>query len=249
MTDPAAPAPAPTSAAGAQKSSVFDDLVEIITSPRQVFARRERGGFGSPFIILTLLFGIVLFLSRPAFEPVMRAQMEKAQAQVAAQNPNLTDDQRAKATQIGETIGTVTIIIGAPIAMLILGLFVWVIGKVFGSPLNVGQGMLIATFSYVPRFLAALVLLGLSFVTDMSKVTTMAQLSISPARFLDPASIGLPLLTVISRIDVFVLWGTAVIAIGYATIGKMSKGTAYGAASVLWILGTAVAVMGALRAG
>jgi hypothetical protein len=54
-------------------------------------------------------------------------------------------------------------------------------------------------------------------------------------------------MSLLSRLDVSVLWGTAVIAVGYATIGKMEKGKAWGAAIALWVLGAAPALLGALR--
>lgn len=241
MTEPA------VAAAPQQKSSVFDDLVEITFAPAQVFARRMTSGFGAAFFILWILMSGVLFASRPVFEPVMQAELAKAHEKMAQQNPNLTADQTAIADKVAGFVSVAIVVIGPPIGMLILGVFVWLVGRVFGGAVNAGQGMLIGTLAYVPRFLGSVAVLALSFVTDSSKVTNPAQLSLSPARFLDPATAGVAVLSLVSRLDVSVLWGTAVIAVGYATIGKMDKGKAWGAAITLWILGALPVLLQASR--
>lgn len=241
MTEPTAAA-APTS-----KSSVFDDLVETTFAPAQVFARRATSGFGAAFFILWILMSGVLFASRPLFEPVMQAQMEKSRAKMAAQNPNVTADQTKIAEKVGGFIALAIIFVGPPIGILFLGLFVWLVGRVFGGAINIGQGMLIATFAYVPRFLGSVAVLGLSFIGDASKATNPAQFSLGPARFMDPANAVA--ITLASRIDVSLFWCTALIAIGYATIGKMDKGKAWTAAIALWILSALPALLGAASAG
>jgi hypothetical protein len=241
MTDPTA------AAAPQQKSSIFDDLVEITFAPAQVFARRVTSGFGTAFFILWILMSGVLFASRPVFEPVMQAEMAKAREKMAQQNPNLTADQAAIGEKVAGFIGVAIVFVSPPILMLVLGLLVWIVARMFGGAVNAGQGMLIGTLAYVPRFLGSVAVLALSFVTDSSKVTSAAQLTLSPARFMDPATSGLTVLSLVSRLDVTVLWGTAVIAIGYATIGKMEKGKAWGAAIALWVLGAVPVLLSALR--
>jgi hypothetical protein len=106
--------------------------------------------------------------------------------------------------------------------------------------------MLIATYSFVPRFLGSVVVLGLCFVTDMSHATNIAQFTLSPARFMDASASAL-VITALSRLDITVLWATGLIAVAYATIGKASKGTAWTAAILLWVLGALPALLGALR--
>ena len=239
MTEPTA------AAAPKDKSSAFDDFVEMTFAPTQVFARRATSGFGTAFFILWILMSGVLFASRPLFEPVMQAQMEKARAKMAAQNPNVTADQTAIAEKIGGYIAVAIIFVGPPIGMLLLGLIVWIVARVFGGAVNIGQGMLIGTLAYVPRFLGSVVVLGLSFVMDSSKSTNPAQFSLGPARFMDPASAGATVFALASRVDASILWGTAIIAIGYATVGKMDKGKAWTAAIVLWVLGAVPALIGA----
>ena len=237
----------PTVAAAPQeKSSVFDDLVEITFAPAQVFARRMTSGFGAAFFIIWILMSGVLFASRPVFEPVMQAKMAKAHEKMMQQNPNLTANQTALADKISGYVAIAVVVLTPPILMLILGVLVWLVARVFGGAVNAGQGMLIGTLAYVPRFLGSVAVLALSFVMDSSKATDAAQLTLSPARFLDPATTGLTVLSLVSRLDVSVLWGTAVIAIGYATIGKMDKGKAWGAAITLWALGALPVLIGAL---
>jgi hypothetical protein len=229
----------------------MDDLVDVLAAPSTVFARREKAGFGGALVIVWIALSALFMIARPIMRPIMEAEMEKAQAKMAQANPNLTEEQRATAQtaaqKFGGVIATVGGIVGPPIAILILGLFVWLVGRIFGGQINAGQGVLIATYAYVPRIIGSILLVIQGFVLDVNKITSLAQVSIGPSRFFDPATTGAQLLMILTRFDVFVIWSTVLIAIAYHVMGKMSKGTAYGAAIVLWALGAVPTLLGALR--
>jgi hypothetical protein len=53
----------------------------------------------------------------------------------------------------------------------------------------------------------------------------------------------------LSRFSIGIIWATILIAIGLHVIGRIDKARAYSAAAVLWLLGTGLAVFGAIRNG
>ena len=190
----------------------------------------------------------ILLISRPMMQPIMDAQAEKAKAAMMAKNPQITEDQANLGLKIGSVAATVGTVVGTPILLLVLGVFVWLVGKLFGASVSAQQGVLIASLSFVPRMLGSLLALLLSFVMSTANLTNVAQLTLSPARFM-PSTASVTALTLAARFDLTLLWATAIIAIGYVVIGKVSKGKAYGAAILLWVLGGCLGMLGALRAG
>lgn len=243
---PTIPPPPPK----AEGPGVFEDLVDIFTSPSKVFARRAKGGGGAVFFVVVIALGAILYSGKSVMEPIMDAQMAKAQAQALQQNPNMTEDQIAGMRSMGRTIGTVSLILGVPIALLFLGLFIWLVGKPLGADLSYGSGLMIASFSYVPRIIGGVVadVQGL-LMSDVSKLTNISELSIGPARFFDPATANAVVLALMTRLDIFVLWTTVLIGIGYAAAGKAPREKAIAGAVILWVLGTLFPVWGAITGG
>jgi hypothetical protein len=237
----------------AEQSGVMDDLVEVSISPATVFARSAKRSVGAAFMIVWLALAALAIIARPVITPIMEEQMRQAQVQMAASNPNMTAEQmesaRAATEQVGGILGTIGGVVGPPIAILLLGLLIWVVGKVFGGQMTAGQGMLVATFAYVPRIFGAAALALQGFIIDVNTLTNFSQVSIGPARFFDATSTGATVLAVLLRFDVFVIWSTILIAVAYHVVGKMSKGAAYGAAFLLWVLGALPLLMGAMRSG
>jgi hypothetical protein len=69
------------------------------------------------------------------------------------------------------------------------------------------------------------------------------------ARFMDPDKASPVLIALGSRVDVFTIWITVLLAIGIHVLGKIPKQQAYIAAAITWAVGALPAVLGALRAG
>jgi ABC-type transport system involved in cytochrome c biogenesis permease component len=51
-----------------------------------------------------------------------------------------------------------------------------------------------------------------------------------------------------SRVDVFTIWITVLLAIGLAVVGRIPRQQAAIAAAIVWLLGALPAMLGALRA-
>ena len=149
MTAPAAPPP--------ERAALWEDFLEIFIKPADVFERRRASGFAIPLLVLTVLFAVLFFGLKGAFQPMMDAENARAIARVMAKNPQITEEMMAGNRAMGEKMAPLMVMIGVPIAVLFVGLFTWGAGKMVGAATTLGAATMIATYSYFPRLLELLV--------------------------------------------------------------------------------------------
>lgn len=232
----------------APKTSVWEDFIDILYAPADVFARRERDGSSwPPLLFVTIGIAIVMFAISGPMQPVMDAEWARQAAVMTAKNPQISAEQVASMrgwVQKTQQFGSILMI---PIAILVTGLVTWLVSRLFEAKLTVGKTVMIVAYAFIPRFIAT-VLNGVQLlVLDTSKMKGVMALTYSPARFFDPAVSSPANLAVLSRFDVFTLWSTVIIGIGVAVIGKVSRKSGYSTAAIVWVLATAMALLGGLR--
>jgi hypothetical protein len=218
--------------------SVLEDLVDILYQPAIVFERRrEFVAFGLAMVILAALTAVVYFATRSGFEPVLDAMAKQQLAEIMRQNPEI------KEAQLGATagmikMGTVATILAYPlIAPLLIGLLLWVAGKFLESKAAIGAAIMVATYSYVPRLIGFVISSLLAVLLPEDQVTSFFSISLSPARFLDPGTTSIAVLGALARLDLFLIWQTALCGIGISVLGGISRGRGLVVAVVVWALG------------
>ena len=246
MTDPATIPPPPPKVEG---PGVFDDLLEVLVSPAKVFARRAKGA-GAMFLVVAIALGALGYTAKPVLEPIMDAQMAKGMAAAQAANPQMTAEQMATGMAFQRKLYPVYFVAGPAMALFVLGLSVWVFGKIFGAAVTFGSSFGIAALAYVPRIIGGVITDVQAILTsDTSTITNPSQLSIGPARFLDPTTSSAVMLAALMRVDILVIWSTVLLAIAYMSAGKLSKPRAIAAAGTIWLVAGLFAVWGAVRSG
>jgi hypothetical protein len=123
------------------------------------------------------------------------------------------------------------------VTMAILGLFTWLLGKVVGSAASLHDGLVIAAWSYFPRILGAIAGGVQGLVMDPAKLNSQLSITLSPARFMDPATANPLLYQLAGRFDLFTIWVTILLAVGVAVLGKVSKGRAAIFGVLIWFVG------------
>lgn len=241
MTAPAAPAP--------QGASLWEDFLEIFVKPAAVFERRRKAGFGVPLLVLTVLFGLIFFGLRGAFQPIMEAENARAIAKVMAKNPQVTEEMMTGRTATGAKLAPIIVTIAVPVTVLLIGLSTWLGGKLAGAAVSMGAAMMIATYSYFPRVLELLVSGAQALLLPEEQLTGRAATSLGPARGLDPDTASSMLMAVLLRVDVFTLWVTLLVAVGLRVVGKVPMSKALVGAAVVWLLGALPTLFGAVMSG
>src|SRR5690349_12593945 len=208
-----------------EKASLLDDFMDIFYAPSSVFARRANSSFWVPLIIVAVLLGVIYLANRDLIDPIMEAEFARAMAK----NPstaNLTPEQLAGARKFTGMLTSVGAFIGPPIAMMILGLVLWIVGKFFDAKQTLNAAIVVATFAYVPRVIEGIVNRVQGLIVNTESLNSRYSLSLGLGRFFDPDKTSALLLGFIGRIDVFTIWVTVLLAIGLAVTGKISRGRA-----------------------
>jgi Yip1 domain len=221
------------------------DLLEIFYAPSAVFARRRNGQFGLPYLALVGLGVVLFFATRNLMQPIIDAEISRSMAQAAATG-NMTADQLAKAESMGKTIASVGLIAFFVIAPFVIGLFIWLIGKIAKVAAIGTVAIMVAVFSMYPRLVGNVVGAVLAAVLPESSATSAASVSLSPARFVDPTQHpGLALL--LGRFDVFILWGVVLTAIGVRVAARTTRGRAWATAIGAWAIASLPAIWAVIR--
>ena len=225
------------------------DLAEIFYAPSAVFARRTDGKFGMPYLALVILGIVIFFATKGLIQPAVDAEIARGMAAAAAKNPAMTPDQIAAGAAMGKTIASIGIVAVWAVAPFLIGLFIWIAGKV-AKVERVGTiAIMVATFSFFPRLLGSIVGAVFAAMVPDGGSMTLATISAGPARFVDATTAPL-LFAVAGRFDVFIIWGVVLIAIGVRVAGKATNQQAWTTAIGAWAIPTILAVGSAmLRAG
>ena len=85
------------------------------------------------------------------------------------------------------------------------------------------------------------------FVESRSSERRRRELTVGLGALLDPDKTSPVLLALLTRVDVFTIWQTVLLAIGLQVTGKVSKTNSYIAAALVWLIGALPTVLGALR--
>lgn len=246
MTTPEGVMPAP---AVVNDASVMDDIIEIFYAPSRVFARRrDNPKFWAAFFILSILFAIGVWVMMRNYADVLEAQMRRQMDARMAANPQFTPEMAEKGIKVGQVIAPIGGIIVGVISTLVLGLGVWIVGKMFDAKADLRHGMMIATLASFPKIIDLVIAAVLALTVGTSGVTNMMAATPSLAHFA-PAGVSPMVLGLLARFSIGIIWSTILIGIGLHVAGRITKGRAYSAAAVLWLVATAIAILGAMRQG
>lgn len=234
MTD-VTPPPAPPT------TPVWEDLVDILTSPTAVFERRKDDPtFAMPLLILTLLFAVLAFVSYDLTEPVRHADAVRQIETVLRNNPNVPAEQaeqmRAR-INTGGSIGRYLAGLIIPLSVIFIGLFTWIGAKAVGAKTNMAQSFMIATYAYTPKILAVVISVVLVLVLPENMLDGQFRLTLGPGMFLDPDTMRQSFILAVARLELTTLWVTALLAIGIRTTGLVTTGKAIAAGALIWVLG------------
>lgn len=234
---------------GTEKAGLWEDFVDIFYTPSTVFARRTEGKFGMPLLFLVLVGTVLFFLTKNAVQPIMDAEFTRQTAAAMRRNPNMTAEQMAQGRGFFETLSPVFFAIGITFSVFGAGLVLWLVGKLFDAKESVAAAIMIATYSEVPRLVQLLTNAAQGLVMSPESLNSMNAVGFNLARFMDPDATSPVLIALASRVDLFTIWITVLLAIGIHVLGKIPKQQAYIAAGITWLVGALPAVLGALRAG
>jgi hypothetical protein len=228
-------------------ASWWEDFIDILYTPSTVFARRAASGFGIPMLVVTLLIGAIFIANSNVLQPMMDAEFTRGAAAAIKKNPQITMEQMDTFRGYTEKFSKVLVFVMMPVTMFLVGLALWLVGKLVDAKQTVGAAIMVASFAFVPRVLESVLNGVQGLLMDPASLNGRYRLTLGVGRFLDPDTTSPLMLALVGRIDLITIWVTVLLAIGLAVTGKIPRGKAAIAAVIVWILGALPGVLGALR--
>jgi hypothetical protein len=221
----------------AGKASVFEDFIDIFTSPAEVFQRRMGAGIWIPLLVIVAVTTALFFALRGPMQPAFDAEFARGAARAMAKNPQITAEMMEKQRSMIEKFSFLFVVIGIPISVALTGLVLWLVGKIFNSTMTVGDGMMVATYAFLPRVISSVATGVIALMTDPSNMKGMYSATVSAGHFLDPDTASHMAVAFAGRVDLFIIWQTILLAIGLSVAGKIPRSQAYIAAALVWVIG------------
>lgn len=243
LDSPTASVPPPPPAAA------WEDYLDIFYAPKRVYARRTNGKFLVPLLFLTVLMVAFYFSNQSLLAPITDAEWDRQAAAMMKQNPNMTAEQMATGREFTEKFGVLFVAFGVPIIICLIGLSLWLVGKLVESTQTLRSAFVVATFAYFPRIIEQIVSGAQGLLLDPTTFNSRYSVSLGLGRFFDPDTASPVLLAILGRVDVFTIWVTVLLGIGLMVTGRIPGTRAAVAAAIVWVLGAVPVLLGALRQG
>lgn len=224
------PTATPPSSPAAPRASFAEDFIDIFYAPSQVFARRRAASPWPVILVVTGLVAVAAYIYFTLLGPVLERDMARTIS-------SLPEEQRGAAAAFGRWSTLFAVVFGVPLISIVLGLVVWLLGKLFDAEQPFRAAVLVVAFSWMPRVLESILGALQAFVMDVNAIPSLAAASFSPARFMDAAT-NPAIAQALMRFSPFVIWSYVIIAIGVAVTGRITRGKAAIVAIIAWVVGT-----------
>jgi hypothetical protein len=222
-------------------------MIDIFYAPSAVFARRGDGRFILALVVLVLVFTFLAISAQSALAPLYEAEFMRGMAKAMETNPELTMEQLGGFRAFGKIMAIVMSALFVPLTALLVGGLMRLMGALFDAALTFKLAMMITVYAQFPRALQQLLNLVQGFLLPPESMTSRFAIGFSPARFMDVDATSPIVMALAERLDLFTLWTTVLLAIGFRVVGKVPGGRAYLAAALVWVLGAIPMVLSALN--
>lgn len=227
------------------QSSFWEDVIDIFYQPADVFRRRATRSVWPPMLFVAISIGIIVFATFNTLEPIFAAEFQRNAAKAVAKNPQITQEILDKQLTVAESVARYAAGVGVLVTMFLVGVLVWLVGKLVGSKQTFQAALVVAAWSYMPRVIGAVIGGVQGLLMDPAKLTSVLSTSLSPARFMDPDATNPLLYQFLGRLDLITIWVTVLLAIGVYVTGKVTKQRAVVFGILIWFVGS----LQALRQG
>src|SRR5690606_22175294 len=202
----------------AAPASLLEELLGSFYAPRQELERRRTAGYGLLLLTLTLQVTALFIASLSPRGDAYAAEFSRGMQNAGPAGQEMSPEQMEQAQRMGSIFGTLAVLIFFPLGVVISGVVLWGLGKLFGFAAGVSAAILVVTYAQFPRLLQSVVALLQGLLLNPE---SLAATSLGPARFVDPESASAALLANLMRLDLFYIWSTALIALGARVIGRV----------------------------
>ncbi|MEK7722884.1 MAG: YIP1 family protein [Acidobacteriota bacterium] len=236
---------------------LIQTLTDIFFSPSEVFEDLRKKPF--PRLIYPLLLSAVLIAGFTfALNQKLGAERIVKEQLNSKWMANLPDEAKKKMAEDAKNTSTLRTVMTSSIGgiafliiFLIIGLVYWGGGLAFGGSGNYWHALAVVGYSTFPALLismvASLIILYFKAPEDISFMDSQGGLlKLNPSLLIDASNVVKALF---SRFDLLVIWGLIWGKIGVEKVFKISSGSAWLFSIIIWLIGTALVLVGGVFAG
>jgi hypothetical protein len=211
----------------AERTSRWEDYIDVFVSPAELYRRRAQDRVGPPLVTLLLLGVFFYFVMLPANRIIMQASI--------VANP--------EAAQALERMGTLLQILGSifvPVTYLFViasaAAVLLIVGRVLEIPTEFSRTMLVATYAAFTYLLAQVAGGVAVLLHGDTALDLIRHVSFGPLRFVGHPEMNPVISAVLRRFELFTLWQTVLWGVGLAVIYRVSRIQAAATAGITWLL-------------
>ncbi|MDE3052721.1 MAG: YIP1 family protein [Gemmatimonadota bacterium] len=230
-----------------EKASVWEDFLDIFYAPSKVFARRANGNFWIPLLLVTVLIAMLAYANRNIMRPMFDAEFARSTAAAMKANPSLTAAQMERGKAFAFDIAQYGSVVIVPLLVLFVGFVTWIGARFVDAKLSWNAALVVVAYSMVPRVVQQIFVSIEGLFVDPTSLTSRFSMGIGPGRFVDASTVNPFVGALCDRLDLFLLWGLVLIAIGVATIGRLPKAKAWAFGIGLWVVTALPGLYGAIK--
>ncbi|QQS41883.1 MAG: YIP1 family protein [Acidobacteriota bacterium] len=232
-------------------------VANVFFEPGRTFEDlRKKPRFIIAFVILAVLATAFVFAFQTKIGEDQMRRFMRTQQEQSAQMQAATEEQKQQAVDIGMTIQKVVMFafpVFMAIGFLIGGLIYWAGMKAMGGTAKFTHGLSVFVYSSLPpgvvSTVANFIILFMKPAEEIDIATSQRGLvNANPTLFFGGKETPV-LTTIISSLDLFVIWGMILAAIGLRKVSGISKGSSWAIVLILFLLGLAFRVISAFING
>lgn len=238
-------APAPAAAAPAEAPpSPLGAFVGVIASPTATFTAMRGAKWHLslwPLLALALLAAVatVVFMQRVDMDTFMRNQLKhsKFASQMSEAQVEQVLEGARDASPWGRAAMTAPI---TAVFILLVALVYWVCFLAMGYSVNYTQALLVASWAQVPKLIQTVLACGVFLARDPTDLDPQNPVLSNPGALMGQEALPAAAYALLSSLDLFAFWMMALYVIGFAAVGRMTKGQAAAVVIGIFLLKTAL---------
>jgi hypothetical protein len=225
-----------------EKTSRWEDYIDIFFSPAELFRRRASDRIAPPLLTLLGLAIVFYLIMLPAAGIIMRASL--------AANPQAAAVMNGRMGTIFMLMGSIMVPITYSIMLACTAFLLWLIGRIADTRTVFGRTMLIATYAGFVMLLSQVAGNVMILIHGEAGLDIVRDVSFGALRFVGSKDMDQMTMALLRRFELFAIWQAVLWAIGLREIYKISTGRAAFIAAITWALFALPAViMAALGLG
>lgn len=232
-----------------QRAALWEDFLDIFYAPSSVYERRRDRSGWLVLLIVTVVLAVLFFAWQRSLGPVLDIEMDRSMADALAQNPDLSAEQLEQMRSMGRTFGVVGFALVFPIGVVLTALVTWALARIFGAAATFGAMLMVVAYSQIVRILGFVLGILQATFFGTAGLDSVHDVGWSVARFMDQPEASGMALGLASRVDLFTLWATALIAIGLQVVTGLSRTNAWAVAILIWLIAALPTMVGGVMGG